>query len=443
MSAEKCIPIFFKGPCSPPSSAADMDNDVNATPGLCPGSNTPSVDDFDTSTLPTGWDTLYVDTPSRHGTILILVFSVSLAAIIFAMIFSCVFWNRRKPPKRDPEKKWRMSSATAGDDSYCSIREAKAAQRKWYKAASRWRDNVRFAARRRRTNRALAPTTSHATLYQEERQETATYTESTIYRSRSSSPTPTQRSVTPTHPDVRASSTASIRSSHSQMQTPQVLASQGDTPPSSPVSAQPPAYYRRSSFLLSSPPHDSSEFTYSDRSPPSTSKDPLSFPAQPRPHGDDDSHLTSLSGHVATDDKAILSLRSGLASAPPGFNADFPQSASVPSVEDEDMFELPSESSPPFPTHDAYGYEPQPPYSPPTTLLPPPPSKGKQMFDYSHDWDISVNVDDTPVEPELGPSAPPFEESEVVPSAPPLDFDSDVYVPSAPPEDCPSRPPAG
>jgi len=65
------------------------------------------------------------------------------------------------------------------------------------------------------------------------------------------------------------------------------------------------------------------------------------------------------------------------------------------------------------------------------------------MFDYSHDWDISVNVDDTPVEPELGPSAPPFEESEVVPSAPPLDFDSDVHVPSAPPEDCPSLPPAG
>jgi hypothetical protein len=66
-------------------------------------------------------------------------------------------------------------------------------------------------------------------------------------------------------------------------------------------------------------------------------------------------------------------------------------------------------------------------------MLPPPPSKGKQRFDYSHDLDISVNLDSAIVEPQLGPSAPPFEECEAVPSAPPLDFD--MHVPSAPPMD--------
>lgn len=41
-----------------------------------------------------------------------------------------------------------------------------------------------------------------------------------------------------------------------------------------------------------------------------------------------------------------------------------------------------------------------------------------------------MNYDIATVEPGLGPSAPPFEESEAVPSAPPLDLD--MPVPSAP-----------
>lgn len=44
-----------------------------------------------------------------------------------------------------------------------------------------------------------------------------------------------------------------------------------------------------------------------------------------------------------------------------------------------------------------------------------------------------MNLDSATVEPQLGPSAPPFEECEAVPSAPPPDFD--VHVPSAPPLD--------
>jgi hypothetical protein len=64
---------------------------------------------------------------------------------------------------------------------------------------------------------------------------------------------------------------------------------------------------------------------------------------------------------------------------------------------------------------------------PPASLLPPPPSKGKLRYEYS---DVDLNYDIATIEPGLGPSAPPFEESIAVPSAPPLDLE--VPVPSAP-----------
>lgn len=431
----KCFPPLFssQNPCSPPSSLPELHNDINSPPAL---ETSPSLGDFDMSTLPTGWTYPHTALPSHHGTVVIIALSVALSVIIMTLMLSFVFWRRRHRPNRDPEKKGRRTPPSiADDDNDRVIREVKARQRKWFKAASRWRENVRFSARRRRTARVLASTTSYSTLSQEEKSGTAAGTETTISHSRSSSPTATPRSVTP---DVYTSSRASIRSSHSQIQTTHAPESESQTlptdpPPSSPLSPQPPAYHSRSSYF---PPHDLHEFTYTDCS---TSKAPLSLHTQPRPHDDADGHVTPLSGHVATDDKTVLSRRTALASAPPESDSNVSQSVSVPLMEDEDMFELPPGLPPSSPTHDAYDYEPQPPYSPPTSLLPPPPSKGKQKFDYSHDWDISLDVDNVTVEPQLGPSAPPLEESEVMPSAPPID--SDVHVPSAPPldaeDDCP------
>jgi hypothetical protein len=423
--------LWLQGPCTPPSpvAAGPLQNDINDPPGPGPtGYPPPLTDEFDVASLPTGWSNVHY-TNTYHSTATILALSVALAAIII-ILFSVIFWRRKHSHKRDPEKKGSRPSNIADDDSFRSIRDAKAAQRRWYRAASRWRGNIRFSARRRRTDRALAPTTSHVTLSQDlQDQIAASDTESSAYRSRSSSPTRTVRSLTPAHSDVHASSSrASIRSSdppHSQEQGPPI-----DSPPLSPLSAQPPAYRPRPSTSSSSLPYASSELTYSGCR--SSSKEPLSLRQQSPPRGDDDSHLASLSGHVATDDKAVLSLRAALASAPAGSDSNFPHVASVPSMEEEDMFELPSGSNPTSPSRETFGYEPQPPYSPPTTLLPPPPSKGKQKFDYAHDWDLRADVDIT-VEPPLGPSAPPFEENEVMPSAPPPDFD--VHVPSAPPMD--------
>ena len=343
-----------------------------------------------------------------------------------------IFWRRKYVPKRDPEKRRRKYSGTADDDSARSVREAKATQKKWTKAALRWRDNLRISAHRRRTNhRALATAPSRSTLAQEEDSDAR----SSLSYHRPSSPTHTERSVTPTPSDIPSSSTVSIHSSHHsshpRTQAPRVLTfTDPDPPPLTPPPAQPPAYDPPPS---SSEPRVSPENTYSGCSFAGTSKAPLPSHTQSQPRGDDDGHLNSLSGHVATDDKAILSLRAAMASAPPDSGSNLPQSISVPSVEDVDTFEWPSEPWPPSPSPDDYGYEPHPPYSPPTSMLPPPPSKGKQRFDYSHDLDINVNLDSVTVGPQLGPSAPPFEECEGVPSAPPPDFDA--HFPSAPPMD--------
>ena len=342
-------------------------------------------------------------------------------------MFLCIFLRRKYRPKRDPEKRRRKYSGTADDDSSRSIREARATQKKWLKAASRWRDNLRISAHRRRTNRALATVTSRSTLAEDE----SIDTRSSLSCYRPSSPTLTERSVTPTPSDIRSSSTASFHSSHPHIQIRRVLTyTDPDPPPLSPPPAQPPAYDPPPSSPES---HVSPENTYSGSCLAGTSKAPLPSHTQSQPRGDDGGHLNSLSGHVATDDKAMLSLRAAMASAPPDSNSNLPQSISVPSVEDVDTFEWPSESWPPSPSPDDYVYEPHPPYSPPTSMLPPPPSKGKQRFDYLHDLDTNVNFDSAAVEPQLSPSAPPCEECEAMPSAPPLDFD--VHVPSAPPMD--------
>ena len=421
MLAEVPSPFSPKAPCYPTGN-----NDIS-DPG---GRNAPpasSFDDFDASSLPTGWTPFGIDGSSHRGTAVVLALSVALALLIVVLMIACIFWRRKHIPKRDPEKRRRKYSGTADDDSSRSIREARANQKKWTKAVARWRDNLRLSAHRRRTNRALAPAASCSTLAQQE----GIDARSSLSYSRPSSPTFTERSVTRSLSDIRSSSTSSIHSPHSRIQTPRVSTfTDLDPPPLSPPPAQPPAYDPPPSSPES---HASPENTYSDSNLAGTTKAPLPSHTQSQPRGNDDGHLTSLSGHVATDDKATLFLRAAMASAPPDSNSNSARSASVPSMEDGDTFEWPSGSWPSSPSPDDYCYEPHPPYSPPTSMLPPPPSKGKQGFDYSHDLDISVNLDSVTVEPQLGPSAPPFEECEAVPSAPPLDFDE--HVPSAPPMD--------
>ena len=345
------------------------------------------------------------------------------------MMIICVVWRRKFIPKKDPEKKRGHSSEFADDDASRSIREAKAAQRKWSKAVSRWRSNVRFSFRRRRTDRALTRTATHSTLYQEG---DGIVTDISPSSSRSHSPTPTLRSRASTSRDDPPSSAASVHSSvhstdsraqSSRAPSPQPqVASSYDVPPHPPSPIEPPAYHPPPLVARPPPTGDHSPpYTHSDCSAPSSSKHPVSSSSSSQPNDTDDVHLSSLSGHVATDDKALLSRRAAFASAPLESSSHFTPSA--PSIEDNEDFDFSSESRPPSPVS-----EQRPPYVPPTSsLLPPPPSKGKLRYEYS---DVDLNYDIATIEPGLGPSAPPFEESVVVPSAPPLDFE--VPVPSAP-----------
>ena len=356
--------------------------------------------------------------------VIILSLSVALAVVIVAMMIICVVWRRKLIPKKDPEKKRGHSSEFADDDASRSIREAKAAQRRWSKAVSRWRSNVRFSFRRRRTDRALTRTTTYSTLYQEG---DGIVTDVSPSPSRSHSPTPTLRSRASTSRDDPLSSAASVHSTGSQAQSsrapspqPQVTSSY-DVPPRPPSPIEPPAYHPPP--LVAPPPpagDHSPPYTHSDGSTPSSSKHPVSSSSSSQPNDTDNIHLGTLSGHVATDDKALLSRRAAFASSPPESSSCFAPSA--PSIEDDEDFDFSSESRPPSPVS-----EQRPPYVPPTSLLPPPPSKGKLRYEYS---DVDLNYDIANIEPGLGPSAPPFEESVAVPSAPPLDLE--VPVPSAP-----------
>ncbi|TFY74305.1 hypothetical protein EWM64_g9707, partial [Hericium alpestre] len=146
----------------------------------------------------------------------------------------------------------------------------------------------------------------------------------------------------------------------------------------------------------------------------------------------------------------MLALMAAMSSAPPvedsaGYFSH--PSASVPPLNDisEMPFEVCSRSPSPYPD------DAQPPYSPPRSGLPPPPDKGKLAAAYDdYPYSLEQDMDIEDVEPEPGPSAPPFEDAgpsappfeEAGPSAPP--FESSME-PSAPPlhdsELGPSAPP--
>jgi hypothetical protein len=294
------------------------------------------------SSLPTGWN--IPDTSPRHGMVIVLSLSIALAVIILAMMIACVFWRRKLVPKKDPEKKRGHSSDFADDDASRSIREAKAAQRRWSKAASRWRGNVRFAFRRRRADRALTRTPTYSTLGQEV-EGTAASTSS----SRSHSPTPTLRSRASTSRDVRPSSAASVHSTASRARS---------SRPSSPqpqVSSQydvPPHPHLRLNLLRTT--HHQLSLLLPQRVitllhtririavHPAPQNIPLSSSNSSRPNDRDNVRLGSLSGHVATDDKTLLSRRAALASEPQSLaHACAP---SAPSIEDGDDFEFSSGS---------------------------------------------------------------------------------------------------
>jgi len=144
------------------------------------------------------------------------------------------------------------------------------------------------------------------------------------------------------------------------------------------------------------------------------------------------SHFPVHAAHVATDDKALLARLADLAERPP----DVPESShqvSVPVWEDEQLedFAQTSQSSCPDTSESAVHSQ-----------FPPPPSKGKMVEPSFYAYRYSFEEFSESIEPDLEPSAPPFEahgtsisnDIPMLPSAPPLaegDFALEGY-PDAP-----------
>lgn len=328
-------------------------------------------------------------------------------------------------------------------------KEAKGRQKIWARATARWKQNALYTARQRRGRRPTStrsqPLDSCTTLHPSVPTETPDDDDdASSMTSRAQS---VSRSVS-----RRTSIESTYGVSPPSSNQPQEPTNNPHTPPSIIVdsspdpSLSPPAYRQRtlvtpiitpSSGLSVPDEHDGSGSLL----PPSPRPSNLSFNASPvegkssiSAQGSDTPQIPVHAAHVATDDKALLALLSDLAERPPGetpHNAESSHQVSVPVWEDEQLEDFTPESS----ETGTSGSTPQPPF-------PPPPAKGKMVEPSFYAYRCSFEEFSESIDPEMGPSAPPFEapgapvlgDMIMLPSAPPLveeDFLLEVY-PDAP-----------
>lgn len=403
--------------------------------------------------LPPGWGK-----PQESGrssrTELILAMSLVLAFLICILIIACLFWRKtvRRRYRADVEMKGksrRRNRELSAEEAKELIaeKESRTKQKVWARATARWRENARYTARQRRGKRASVR--SRAT-----RSSTSLDNHREGLASGRSSPIRSVSSAAPSRSVSRRGSTTSFQHDSVMDTSPSPQEDAVPTisvcPPPVPPHSSPPAYQQKD--LKSD---RSSEALYANDEPTSTSllirsrrPSHSSFLATSESESGDISSIPA--AHVATDDKAVLARLAELASAPPsdGLSAEelageVPQ-VSAPEWRDEEMEEFIAQEG---------GAEAADSSTPPTAAsaspFPPPPSKGSlhapNFYDYPYAFEEMEIVG---MEPELGPSAPPFEETQsgslgveegdmcLVPSAPPMLDDDDLYVndlsPSAP-----------
>ncbi|VDB84214.1 unnamed protein product [Peniophora sp. CBMAI 1063] len=444
-----------------------------------------SLEEFDTSTLPDGWK--LQEPLARSSLIVIICLSVAVACAFVVLVLSLVSWRKRVHQDRDVERRRRKAKDIPPDDS---LVVAAATQRKWLRAGMRWKENVRLSARRRRSARAVSSNDSVGSLRL-----------SDMSRSRLSSSTvnltssaPSSRPSSPSH---HPQSSSSSISSHPSTTIPNASETLQD--PSSPSNAPSPSPTPRPPSPttpapphppLSPPPAHPPAYHPDERAPHYARDDgaPEPGPSKPRvpttprahdpypeervwtPEDEDDFELSGgppevQTGHVATDDKALLAARAARASAPAPMHtrASISARAAAPELDDEmEMAEFASrrrslgiggvdeeigedvEASPSYVRHEPAVAFPEPPRR--MTERASEKMRGEYAYAYGRGegegWAASAPPDTEmvasapPPELELGPSA-----LELVPSAPP--------EPSAPPGDdefehlpAPSAPPA-
>ncbi|KAJ3988461.1 hypothetical protein F5890DRAFT_468883 [Lentinula detonsa] len=422
----------------PTADAADDTVNTGAatsttTTSTTAASSTTSTDDFMDS-LPPGWKPLQ---DSDH-TVEILSISLSLAFFICLVMIFCVIWRRGKKRSRDVEKKrTRSRNASSADDLEVMIKkEMKTKKKVIARATALWKANARYTFRQRRGKRK--------TVFHANNEPTTNTIEA---QTSPSSPAHSRRS------SIDSTLTRNL-DSHVDQTTLSTCASGEHPSPSSlsPISS-PPAYLHHplstNNHNLSSPGrfNSTTSDTHSRRaSVSSLAPDALSI-CQPFPYTA--SHHMA---HVATDDKALLERLNQLVSAPDG--STFSNNHETPNVApvwlDEELsdfteLEAPCQESSSFTgSADDDSYDRSYPFhNRGSMIFPPPPvlslssnEKGKGVAVYPYEYpyhpdqsygpSFDYEQDTLDVEPQAGPSAPPFEFTvgtfDASPSAPPLEL---------------------
>jgi hypothetical protein len=299
-------------------------------------------------------------------------------------------------------------------------KEARMKQRFWVRASARWKANAQSSARRRKNRRKISAAHSMSTSLHDNaisRPQSRAPSRSSSLRP---SPLPSARSSLSSHnrPNVSGHAT----------QGPSIFPSDVPLPPAYPHSDSPPFDPLKHSHTYSRTDHDPSDpFSHDSHD---TDEEHPEYTARieddPIPY-DDSCHAA----HVATDDKTILARMATMASAPPPTPDEGGSSAlqtSAPVWDDERLEDITDV--------DYIGTAPPRISSPPPSLastsrspFPAPPPISKMAAPDFYDYPYSFEEDVSSLEPGAGPSAPPFEEH--LPSAPPLEDTEER--PSAPP----------
>ncbi|KAJ3778270.1 hypothetical protein FB446DRAFT_714290 [Lentinula raphanica] len=442
--------------CSPSTSStimptADADDTVDtgvatatiitSTPTAAAPSTTSSDDIMDS--LPPGWKPL---NDSDH-TAEILTISLSLAFFICLVMILCVIWRRGKKRQKDPEGRAHSRNPNTAHPEDLEImieKELKAKKKVLARATARWKANVRYTFRQRRGKRKV--------VHSIDSEADPPPTSITDAQSYQSSPTPSRRS-----------SFHSVSARHSVSDVGSTTPRTGEELPilsSTPLSSSPPAYLHHPlsngvrNVTSSGKFASSTSYTLSRRaSASSLASNTLSI-VHPLPYT-----ASFHRAHVATDDKAILERLNQLVSEPDGSRLS--NSHDTPNVapvwQDEELSDFPELEAPrqesaslPRPIDEVSRVYSFSPHDSDSMSFPPPPAfypssyekgKGVAVYPYEYPYHSDRSYGSSlghencifDVEPEAGPSAPPFEPiAETIdasPSAPPFELDpSDISI---------------
>lgn len=435
--------------CQDPTDVASPDSANSMNSASAPDSTADPVDLTDT--LPAGW--LPSATRNESRTTLILALSLVLAFFICFFIIGCLFWRKslRRKYKLEEDLEMRnrgrtrsLNGSPASSQLVLNVeKDAKAKQKLWARATARWKANARYTARQRKGKRPasirsqpIGSTTSlDITNVVDHHDNNILGSSSGVHNSsfnhsrRPSCDSLCELSLPlPNQPDQAHIGMEQIRS---------------DSIPEShcDVVTLPPAYRRRtltaptalpSGELLMSNHNNQGSLSSLHLSTTSFGGLPIQAKCPSQPQDISFPSTAVHAAHVATDDKGVLARLAAFAERPPNEEMNNPGSShpvSAPLWEDERLEDFVQVSkSEHLEVSCSTSHSPFP---------PPPPSKGK-MAEAFYDHPYAFEEFSNSLEPEMEPSAPPFEDpcacltaELMLPSAPPLpeeDYPSDTHL---------------